>query len=256
MFMMASFFGCRIYLIGLTILLFTGCYAVDPPACLMRAGDWEEVVESYDASPHAMELYNHMDVVLETWDSSATQFTWSGPANVLEQRWSQWNGNVLLVGYEDRCQWMRDLGSNLGLTIRTPGITKIALHGQGRLDATFLDTNLAVAIDAYAFAGYIDLHCELDSLTVRLHSGACIAQAEGVVGTIALFASGLSGIDAGQVQAKRAFINQSAHPLTRFLASEYAYIELNSHSDVAGILPMPSEYQVIRHGSGQLIWED
>jgi len=243
-------------LFGLTFLGFASCNRPDAPSCLMRAGDGVEVVEVFDESFRVLRVYNHLNVVVEMWDSAATELVWSGPENVLAHRWSHREGDALELGHVDRCQWMRDLGAHVGLTVRTPGIPEIVLHGQGRFEASFTDSTFAVAIDAHAYAGYLELDCELDSLTVRLHSGACSAKAEGAVGTLSLFASGLSGVDATAVFADRAFINQSAHPLLRFQATEYAYIELNSHSNVIGVRPEPLDYQVVRNGSGQLLWMD
>ena len=243
-------------LLSLVLIGFGGCDRPDAPPCLMRAGDWTEIVEEYSAAPRGLKLYDHMHVVLETWDSTATELLWRGPENVLAHRWSRWEGDVLELGHEDRCQWMRDLGTNVELTVRTPIIPEIALHGQGRFDAALVDSTMAVAIDAWAYAGYLTVACALDSLTIRLHAGACSAEAEGTAGTVSLFASGLSGVDAGALQSERAFVNQSAHPPLHFQAAEYAYVELNSHGNVVGRLPEPMEYEVIRNGSGDLIWED
>lgn len=243
-------------LFGLVSAGIEGCNGPESPGCLMRGGDWVEVVEVYEVSPRELILNNHMNVVVQMWDSAATQLVWSGPENILAYRWSLWDGDALELGHEDRCQWMRDLGANVGLTVRAPDISKFALHGQGRFDALMSNADMAVTVDAHAYAGYVMLECELDSLTVRLHAGACSARAEGTVGTLSLFASGLSGVDAKGVQAQRVFVNQSAHPVLRFQAEEYAYVALNSHSNAVGTLPMPEDYYVVRNGSGQLIWEE
>ena len=248
--------GCWLGLLSLVLIGFGGCDRHDAPPCLMRAGDWTEIVEEYAAAPCGLKLHDHMHVDLETWDSTSTELVWRGPENVLEHRWSRWGGDALELGHEDRCQWMRDLGINVELTVRSPIIPKIALHGQGRFDAALVDSTMAVAIDAWAYAGYLTVACELDSLTIRLHAGACSAEAEGTAGTVSLYASGLSGLHAGALQSERAFVNQSAHPPLQFQAAEYAYVELNSHGNVIGQLPEPMEYQVICNGSGDLIWED
>ena len=248
--------GCWLGLLSLVLIGFGGCDRPDAPACLMRAGDWTEIVEEYAAAPRGLKLHVHMHVVLETWDATAIELVWRGPENVLAHRWSSWEGDVLEMGHEDRCQWMRDLGTNVELTVRAPIIPEIGLHGQGRFDAALVDSTMAVAIDAWAYAGHLAVICELDSLTIRLHAGACSAVAEGTAGTVSLYASGLSGLHAGALQSERAFVNQSAHPPLHFQAAEYAYVELNSHGNVIGQLPEPMEYQVICNGSGDLIWED
>ena len=248
--------GRSLWLTGLIGFGLMGCDRPDAPGCLMRAGDDVEIVESFSEAPLRLNLYDHMNVVLEPWDSASIELVWSGPEHVLAHRWSAWEGEELELGHEDRCQWMRDLGVNVGLTIRTPMIPEIALYGQGRFDAALEDSTMAVAIDAWAYAGYLAVACELDSLTIRLHAGACSAFAEGTTGTVSLFASGLSAVDAGALRSDRAFVNQSAHPSLHFQAAEYAYVELNSHGHVIGQLPEPMEYQVVRNGSGDLIWED
>ena len=248
--------GCWFCLTSFIVIGLLGCDRPDAPGCLMRAGDDVEIVESYSEVPHGLKLFNHMNVALETWDSTAIELVWSGPEHVLAHRWSAWEGEVLELGHEDRCQWMRDLGVNVGLVVRTPIIPEIALYGQGRFDASLVNSTMAVVIDAHAYAGYLAVQCELDSLTIRLHAGACSAEAEGTAGTVSLFASGLSGIDAGALRSERAFINQSAHPPLHFQAADYAYVELNSHGHAVGRLPKPVEYQVVRNGSGDLIWKD
>jgi len=248
--------GHSLCLTGLIVFALMGCDRPDAPDCLMRAGDYIEITETFTDAPRGLKLYNHMNLALESWDSTGIELVWSGPEHVLAHRWLAWEEDVLELGHEDRCQWMRDLGVNVGLTVRTPIIPEIALYGQGRFDAALEDSTMAVTIDAWAYAGYLTVACELDSLTIRLHAGACSAVAEGTAGTVSLFASGLSAVDAGALCSERAFINQSAHPPLHFQATEYAYVELNSHGHVVGQLPEPLEYEVVRNGSGDLIWED
>ena len=237
-------------------LLAAGCNDPEAPACLMRAGAWTEVVQSFDESPTNLRFYDHIDVVFETWDSAGIELVWSGPENVLAHRWMQWNAGVLEVGHVDRCQWTRDLGQNVQLQIKSAPIPEMALYGQGRFDASLHAPEASVQIDAFAHAGYVEVESELDSLTLRLHAGASSAVLRGRAEVLSLFASGLSGTDAGKLEAKRAFVNQSAHPPMSFSALDYAYVELNSQGDVWGRGGMPELFTVVQNGSGSLIWND
>ena len=102
---------------------------------------------------------------------------------------------MLELGHEDRCQWMR-VSVNVGLTIRTPIIPEIALYGQGRFDAALEDSTMAVAIDAWAYAGYLTVACELepvDSLACRRLQCGCRRHGWNGIAV----ASGLSGVNAG-----------------------------------------------------------
>ena len=90
---------------------------------------------------------------------------------------------------------------------------------------------MAVAIDAGLRR--TSVACALDSLTIRLHAGACSAEAEGTAGTVSLFASGLSGADAAAAQSERAFVNQSAH-LRCTQAAHTPMSKLNSHGNAVG----------------------
>lgn len=257
--MMRGSAQCRLnwtFAVGVTVLFVAGCDNPEAPACLMRAGSWTEVVQSFDESPSQLRVYDHIDVVFETWDSAGIELIWSGPENVLAHRWLQWDGGVLEVGHEDRCQWMRDLGQNVQLHVKSAPIPELALHGQGRFYAQLHAPAATVQFDAFAHAGYVEIDSDLDSLTVRLHEGICSASLKGQSKVLMLFASGLSGIDAGNLVAKRAFINQSAHPPLSFSASDYAHIEINSSGDAWGKGGLPEAFTVVQNSTGELIWLD
>jgi hypothetical protein len=237
-------------------LLAASCNNPEAPACLMRAGEWTEIVQSFGESPTTLRFYDHMDVVFETWDSAGIELVWSGPENVLAHRWVQWDTGVLELGHEDRCQWMRDLGQNVQLHIKSAPIPEIALHGQGRFDALVHALDAHVQIDAFAHAGYVEIESELDSLTLRLHAGVCSAVMHGRAQVLNLYSSGLSGIDAGGLEAKRAFVNQSGHPPLSFSAVDYAYVELNSPGNAVGTGGQPQAFTVVQNSTGELIWQD
>lgn len=237
-------------------LLALGCNDADAPACFMRAGEAIEIVEELDNAPEVLKFYGHLDIGFEAMDRPGIELHWAGPENVLHHRWTEWDGSTLIVGLEDRCQWMRDLGEQVELRIRCADVPEFVLHGQGTFDLSLVNPESSVVLDAYAHAGYLSLDCDVDSLTVRLHAGVSVAKATGDVNTLSLFASGLSSLDAGGVQSERAFVNQSAHPPIYFRASEYAYVALNSHGNVYGGANPPQDYLVEEQGGGALIWED
>ena len=89
---------------------------------------------------------------------------------------------------------------------------------------------------------------------VREATGLGLADAKGLVEKAPTPVK--EGVAKAAAEDMGAFVNQSAHPPLHFQAAEYAYVELNSHGNVVGRLPEPMEYEVIRNGSGDLIWED
>ena len=46
-------------LLSLVLVGFGGCDRPDAPACLMRAGDWAEIVEQNAAVPRGLKLHDH-----------------------------------------------------------------------------------------------------------------------------------------------------------------------------------------------------
>lgn len=237
-------------------VLMLGCQNPDAPPCLMRAGERTEIVEKFEDAPGVLKFYGHLNIEFEFAEQEGIELHWSGPENVLEHRWSDWEDGTLAVGHEDRCQWVRDLGENVQLRVRCAEVPDFALYGQGTFDLNLIQPEAAVVLDAHAHAGHVSLDCVVDSLTVRLHAGPCVADAKGEVQTLLLYASGLSSLDAGGIQSKRAFVNQSAHPPIHFRASDYAYVVLNSHGNVYGGAIPTAEYVVEEVGGGALIWED
>ena len=237
-------------------VLMLGCQDPDAPACLMAAGERIEIVEAFENVPDVLKFHGHLNIDFEISEQEGIELRWAGPENVLEHRWCDWEDGALVVGHEDRCQWMRDLGVNVQLRVKCAEVPDFALHGQGTFEAQMVQPEAAVVLDAHAHAGYVWMDCVVDSLTVRLHAGACVAEAKGEVQTASLFASGLSSLDASGMQSERAFVNQSAHPPIHFRASEYAYVVLNSHGNVYGGAIPSAEYTVEEVGGGALIWED
>ena len=185
-------------LLSLVLIGFGGCDRPDAPPCLMRAGDWTEIVEEYSAAPRGLKLYDHMHVVLEM--DSPLRNCYGGVQKMSSLTGGRvGEGDVLELGHEDRCQWivtsvpMWDCAHSI--------IPEIALHGQGRLDATLVDSTMAVAIDAWKRVPHSGMRVGQSDDPVACR--CCSAEAEGTAGTVSLFASGLSGVDAAALQSER-----------------------------------------------------
>ena len=242
-------------LLVLICLVCFGCNSPDAPWCLMSAGEHSEFVSSYPGAQFfEVEIHDHVDVQVELWDSAAVEIRWQGPSNLLAHRQEWVSEQRLTLGWEDRCEWARNLSHHPRILMRTHEIPAFVLRGQGRFEITALDSTQSLKLDAWAFAGEIRCNVHLDTCSVRLHSGVALTEITGQVNTFEGYASGLSHLDASLCSSRQAHINQSGHPVLRFQTLDYAYVQIESSGDVNGG-EEPAEWELRSMGSGQLIWD-
>lgn len=236
------------------VVVVTACNSPEAPWCLMTAGEQTQLISSYpDALFTALEMEDHLDVEVELWDSSAVEIQWSGPENILAHRKELVAENELILGWDDACEWARDLSLHPRVLIRLPRLPAMTLRGQGRFELTAMDSTQSMNIDAWAFAGEIRCQVDLDTCSIRLHAGVALTEISGQVNTLQGYSSGLSRLDAQSCDAKQAFINQSGHPVLSFQATDYAFVQIESSGDVVGMVE-PVHWELRQLGSGQLIW--
>jgi hypothetical protein len=236
-----------------------GCDRADSPACLQTAGTTSSRTVVLEADfIEVVEVYGHLDVSVSASTGDSLELTWTGPANWLDRATETGDEGRLILGFEDRCNALSDLSEVMGLSIAFPltsPVPKLELHGQGGCVVSLADSAAVIQIDAFAYAGTIEVQAEVDSLRIRLHAGVALTEVQGWTDTSELFASGLSRLDASGLNSQEAYINQSGIQPLKFRASDYAYITIESAGDVYGGLVPPTFYVLERSGSGNLHWE-
>jgi hypothetical protein len=232
------------------------CDRPEAPHCLRAAGR-DTVVQAWATEPvERLVVRDGVEVVLRAeGDSGVTAWTWTGPANVVAWAETAVDAGELRVGDGNRCRWVRDLGVRLRLEVSAPGVRAVEHRGTGDFTWHIGEADGAWSFDGKGFAGRAEVIGRTDSLRLHLHNGPGFVAASGSTGRLGAYVSGLGTLDAGELAAERAFVNQSsAHDLV-FRATDYAYIGLHGYGDVIA-RERPADYQVERTERGQVIWPD
>lgn len=232
------------------------CDRPDAPHCLRSAGR-DTVVQDWATEPvEQLVVRDGVEVVLRAaGDSGVTAWTWTGPANVVAWAETAVDAGEMRVGDGNRCRWVRDLGVRLRLEISAPGVRAVEHRGTGDFRWDIGAEGGAWSFDGKGFAGRAEVTGHSDSLRLHLHNGPGFVAASGSTGRLGAYVAGLGTLDAGELAAERAFVNQSsAHDLA-YRAAEYAYIGLHGYGNVIARV-RPVEHHVDRTERGQVIWPE
>lgn len=232
------------------------CDRPDAPHCLRSAGR-DTVVQDWATEPvEQLVVRDGVEVVLRAaGDSGVTAWTWTGPANVVAWAETAVDAGEMRVEDGNRCRWVRDLGVRLRLEISAPGVRAVEHRGTGDFRWDIGADGGAWSFDGKGFAGRAEVTGHSDSLRLHLHNGPGFVAASGSTGRLGAYVAGLGTLDAGELAAERAFVNQSsAHDLA-FRAAEYAYIGLHGYGNVIARV-RPVEHHVDRTERGQVIWPE
>jgi hypothetical protein len=233
-----------------------GCNGPDAPWCLMRPGQDATITSSWEGRDlKQLVVYDHVDVTWKHQEGEGVSITWKGPENLLAHAQTEWEGDVLIVGHEDRCQWTRQLDLVVKLEVASPILRQLELRGQGQFTMEPMVGQTSFRVDAYASSSVVQIEAFVDTLAVKLHVGPTEAIVIGEVQVFEGYSSGLGQLDASECLAKEAFINQSGLLPLSFVAQDYAYVAINSPGNAMGFGGAPAEVVLETISTGVLIWE-
>lgn len=240
----------------LLALLLACCDRPDAPDCLRSAGRDTVISGSFEGAVTSLVVRDGVEVVLRAdGEGSGAAWTWTGPRNSLAWTEAEVDGEELRIADANRCRWVRDLGLRIRLEVVAPGVHKVEHRGTGDFRWDIGEQGGAWEFDAKGFAGEALISGTTDSLRVHVHNGPGRVTAAGKTGRLGAFVAGLGTIHAGELEAERAFVNQSsAHDLV-FRARDYAYIGLHGMGNVIG-WERPAEVAVERTEGGEVIWPE
>lgn len=241
----------------LIVFMGASCGPGEDSRCQIAGGEEVTTIQQFSvASIEEVHLHGHLSIDVEGTSGDSIQLEWTGREHWLDhESWARLESGVLELGYEPTCQWTRDLSDRVRLLVRLPYPIPLKLFGQGDFAWQMEDSSRHIRLDAYAFAGEVQLHVEADSCRVALHAGAAIAEVQGGAQVVELFASGLSRLNGSGLTAREAYVNQSGIQPLQFRSSDYAYVMIATAGDVLGGLIPPDQVELERIGSGELRWE-
>jgi hypothetical protein len=236
--------------------MLASCDRPDAPDCLRSAGEDTVVASFYFESPEVLVIGDGIEVELVTGgDEGVAKLTWEGPENLVAWAQTEWTQGELRIGDGNGCKWVRDLGLRLKLRIESQSIREVEHGGTGDFEWNLGEQPGRWRFDGRRFAGDAVVYAQVDSLELQMHAGPGRITAVGSAARLGIYAAGLGTVDASEMAATRAFVNQSsAHELS-VSASDYAYFGLHGTGDIR-VIEVPVEFDVVKTESGELIWPE
>ncbi len=243
----------RVWAIAVGLLACCCCRDAGEASCWMRPGDEVTRTQTWsEVDLTALTLYDQVDVTWR-WDSSQdVSVTWTGPEHLLDFASAEWDGQHLMIGHSDRCEWARRLDLVVKAEIVSGTWEMLALRGQGTFVMDSVWRGGRLAVDAFASSSVAELRVDADTLTVKLHAGPTAAQVLGQVDVLEAYSSGLGALDASVCQVHKAFINQSGVIPLQFSAIEYAYVGIHSPGDAIIHGGWPNQLTLVTTSTGEL----
>lgn len=233
-----------------------GCNGPDAPWCLMRPGQNATITSSWEGKDlKQLVVYDHVDVTWKQQDGEGVSITWKGPENLLAHAQIEWEGDVLIVGHEDRCQWTRQLDLVVKLEVASPSLRQLELRGQGQFCMEPMVGQTSFRVDAHSSSSVVQIEAYVDTLAVKLHGGPTEAIVFGDVQVFEGYSSGMGQLDASECSSTKSFINQSGLLPLSFVAQAYAFVSINSPGNAMGFGGAPADVDLATTSTGVLIWE-
>ncbi len=244
----------RVCVTAIGFLVLCCCRDAGEASCWMRPGNEASFTEAWSGmNLRTLTVHDQVDVVWK-WDSTQdVSITWTGPENLLDFTSVDWDGDQLIVGHTDRCEWARRLDLVVKAEIVSNSLTAIALRGQGKFIMDSIWRGSTLSVETFASSSTVLLRAEADTLTVKLHAGPSSVRVEGNANVIQAYSSGLGALDASACQSKKAFINQSGVIPLRFVASDYAYVGIHAAGDAIVHGGLPDDFLLEMTSTGELI---
>lgn len=232
-------------------LLAIGCNKPDAPACLKKAGNVSIEVREMSAI-EVLEINDLVHVNVFTASEGQDRVVVRGPKNLLPGLVTVQSGTNLIIGNENRCNWVRDFGVRLEVDVHSSALRHVGYYGQG--DVLFADTLYGELFTFENRGGFGDvlLRLHADSASVEVHTGHSNVTLEGVVTSAALFNQGWGRFDAGALDALVISCNNSSFSdmIVRTRGYLYAYIGASGNVLYFGT---PDQIDLERVGSGALL---
>lgn len=226
------------------------CNKESAPDCFRKAGDEateQRILESFDR----MELRDYIHYELTESNEYKAEIT--GPKNLLHKIECTTSNGQLLVRNANTCNFVRSFRNAITVRIYAPSFPDIQNYATGNVRTTGTIRTSPFKIENRNAAGEIRLRVDNDSLSVLTHTGVCDVVIEGECHTANLFSQGVGIIDASELHAAYAFVNNSSINDVRVRVSDYLFALIKLDGDIF-VYGNPGFVDEQDEGPGQLIY--
>lgn len=212
------------YIFLLLWIVQTSCNKESAPDCFKSAGKEVTIRRSTGVFENLeLEDYIHIELV----DSSDYAVELIGPSNVLPKIFTEVSGNTLYIRNENTCNFVRSFKKTVTVRIYAPSISHIENRGTGDVRSVGTLSQNYLKFENRHASGSVYLAFEGDSIAIYTHTGVSDVFVSGDVIKCELFNQGIGVIDARELRAQQAFINNSSINSIYAFATDYLFSGIN-----------------------------
>ena len=212
------------YIFLLLWIVQISCNKESAPDCFKSAGKEVTIRRSTGVFENLeLEDYIHIELV----DSSDYAVELIGPSNVLPKIFTEVSGNTLYIRNENTCNFVRSFKKTVTVRIYAPSILHIENRGTGDVRSVGTLSQNYLKFENRHASGSVYLAFEGDSIAIYTHTGVSDVFVSGDVIKCELFNQGIGVIDARELRAQQAFINNSSINSIYAFATDYLFSGIN-----------------------------
>ena len=241
---------CKLGLLGF-VLTFCSCNKENAPDCFKTAGEVQ--TETRDLGNFSkLELNSNLKYELVDTNFCGIEIT--GPKNLLPKIDAQLSDRVLKIENVNTCNFLRSYEHEITVKLYFDSITNIQNFSTGSVvSLNELKARKLVLENKHA-NGKIELNLNCDTIYCGSPAGANDSYLKGTVQVAELYSDAYGIIHAESLHANQVYINNGSLQPIYANATSYAFVRIDDSGNVV-LNQIPNLYDLVRNGSGELIFE-
>jgi len=213
--------------------LLVGCNREQSPDCFQTAGQMRAVQRDLNAFT-SIELNDY--IRYELCDTAYFGVIITAPGNLIPDINTEVNEGKLTIHNRNTCNFVRSYKNRITVRICAPDFGDIQNYATGDIASVNAIDGIRFSIDNRGAAGVQTLHLIVDTVNVASHTGVSDAVLSGTCDVVNLFDQGLGYIDARELAANYAFVNNSSLNDVHVQSHNYlfAYIQFSGNIHYSG----------------------
>lgn len=220
----------KLWMLSMIVL---GCNREQAPDCFQSAGELKTV--QLDLSSFtSLELNDYIQY--ELFDTAYYGVMITAPGNLIPEINTTVEDGKLTVHNSNSCNFVRSYKNRITVRICAPDFGDIQNYATGDITTVNTIDGVRFSIDNRGAAGVQTLRLSVDTVNIASHTGVSDAVLAGSCDVANLFEQGLGFIDARELSANYAFVNNSSLNDVYVQAHNYlfAYIQFSGNIHYSG----------------------
>ena len=240
----------KLGLLGL-VLTFCSCNKENAPDCFKTAGEIQTEIRDLGCFTK-LELNSNLKYELVDTNFCGIEIT--GPKNLLPKIDAQLSDGVLKIENVNTCNFLRSFEHEITVKLYFDSITNIQNFSTGSIVSLNEMKARKLVIENKHANGKIELNLNCDTIYCGSPAGANDSYLKGTVQVAELYSDAYGIIHAESLHTNQVYINNGSLQPIYANATSYAFVRIDDSGNVV-LNQIPNLYDLVRNGSGELIFE-